>query len=179
MIVINCPVCHSKVCFILGVTLNIYFLRAYERITTFQVPQKLSAIKTCDLHLSRKFLSTLRPISAPSEDEEDTSEVKGWSSSYFCKPLKKTTHTDPNLSPALGWPLTFSYPVRSSLTVTQRFICLAHSVCSALVCVCVSRFMNEPGGPNWQGFLTRWCVCADGTSCQKIVRFPVLTQLGC
>lgn len=31
------------------------------------------------------------------EDGEDTSVVKGWSNSYFCKP-PKTTHTDPKSS---------------------------------------------------------------------------------
>lgn len=78
----------SKMYFIFRVTLSIYSLSLSFSVYEWTEEEEKLRYPQCDPHLSRKFLSILQPISAPSEDEEDSSEVKQWSSTYFCRALK-------------------------------------------------------------------------------------------
>lgn len=151
---INGLVCTVKIGCVLGVTLNIYFLCAWERIRE----RKSRAIKTCDLLLSRKFLSTLQPISAPSEDGEDTSEVKGWSNSYFCKP-PKTTHTDPKSS-----------QLTSDLFISCQKVAASVTELAGVYALCQDLWMNRRAKAGRASWLA--AVCVDGTSCQKMSDFP-------
>ena len=149
-------VCSVKIGCVLGVTLNIYFLRAWERIRE----RNSWAIETRDLHLSRKFLSTLQPMRMERIHPKSRDPIP-----IFANPLKPPTQ----IPKALSWPLTSSYPVRKSLRPWL----------SSLVCMLwVSRFMNEPAGQSWQSFLTCCRVCVSTELPVKDVCFPVLTQLG-
>lgn len=107
-------------------------------------------------------LPLLWPISAPSADEEDTSEVRGWSNSYFCTALNSRRL---QLKP--------SSRLTSDLFIScQKFHPKLH-VLGWLCSVCV-KIYEWTSGPSWQSFLTRRrvCVCVDGTSCQKMCDFP-------
>lgn len=83
----------------------------------------------------------------------------------------KTTHTDSNLNPALCWPPTFSYPVRSCCISDRNNKASSDWLPGYALRLCMSRFMNEPAS---RVSKASWLagVCVDRTSRQKMCDFP-------